>query len=291
MSEAGKGQGRKGGRPEEGQAGPFPGSGGGGSASLIGWIVSANIVALVALGVAVVALFFHPFVDENGDGGAPAVAQVSPTAQPSPAVQPTPTPVVVEDVSADDDPFWGPEDAPVTIIEFSEFLCPYCQRFAVETLPQIKQAYEGKVKYVYRDFIVHGEPATKISEATECADDQDKFWEYHDNLWVNYNALGQQAGAGIDALTSTLKGYASDLGLDTATFDDCLDTGKHTAEVQKDSQDAGSYGVRGTPGFFINGQPVSGAQPFSVFQQVIDAALEEAEASSAVPTAPSSPSC
>ena len=291
MSEAGKGQGRKGGRPEEGQAGPFPGPGGGGSASLIGWIVSANIVALVALGVAVVALFFHPFVDENGDGGAPAVAQVSPTAQPSPAVQPTPTPVVVEDVSADDDPFWGPEDAPVTIIEFSEFLCPYCQRFAVETLPQIKQAYEGKVRYVYRDFIVHGETAMKISEATECADDQEKFWEYHDNLWVNYNALGQQAGAGIDALTSTLKGYASDLGLDTATFDDCLDTGKHTAEVQKDSQDAGSYGVRGTPGFFINGQPVSGAQPFSVFQQVIDAALEEAEASSAVPTAPSSPSC
>jgi protein-disulfide isomerase len=200
-----------------------------------------------------------------------------PTPAASPAVQATPTPIVVE-VSVDDDPSWGPEDAPVTIVEFSEFLCPYCLRFAVQTLPQIKQAYEGKVRYVYRDFIVHGEPAMKISEATECADDQEKFWEYHDHLWENYQTLGQQAQTGVDALASTLKGYASDLGLDTATFDDCLDTGKHTAEVQKDSGDARAYGVRGTPGFFINGQSVPGAQPFNVFQQVIDAALEEAEA-------------
>jgi len=289
MSEGRKGSGRKGGPPEAVQGGPFPGSGGGGSSSLMGWIVSANIVALVALVLAVVALVLH-LTEEDGDGGAPAVAQVSPTAQPSPTVQATPTPVVVE-VSVDDDPSWGPEDAPVTIIEFSEFLCPYCQRFAQETLPLIEDAYEGKVRYVYRDFIVHGEPSLKISEAAQCADDQGKFWEYHDNLWENYNAVGQQAGTGIDALATTLKGYASDLGLDTATFDDCLDTGKHTAEVQKDSQDAQSYGVGGTPSFFINGQSLVGAQPFSAFQAVIDAALAEAEASSAVPTVPSSPSC
>jgi len=248
----------------------------------MGWIVSANVLALVALGVAVVALFFHPFVDENGDGGAPAAAQ------------PTPTPAAVVEVSVDDDPSWGPEDAPVTIIEFSEFLCPYCQKFAQETLPQIKQTYEGKVRYVYRDFIIHGEPAMKISEAAECADDQEKFWEYHDNLWEQYDTLvahyqtvSEQGETGMDALASTLKGYASDLGLDTATFDDCLDTGKHTAEVQKDSQDAGSYGVGGTPGFFINGQLVSGAQPFNIFQQVIDAALEGGESGSALPTVPS----
>ena len=126
MSEGSRRRGRKGGRPEEGQAGPSPGPGGGGSASLIGWIVSANIVALVAVVVAVVALVFHPFVDENGGGGASAVAQLSPTAQPSPAVQPspvvqpTPTPIVVE-VSVDDDPSIGPEDAAVTIVEFSDY--------------------------------------------------------------------------------------------------------------------------------------------------------------------------
>jgi len=296
MSEGRKGSGQKGGRPEAGQGGPFPGSGRGSSASPIGWIVSANIVALVALVLAVVVLVLH-LTEEDGDGGAPAVAQVSPTAQPT-VVQPTPTPVVVEDVSADDDPSWGPEDAPVTIVEFSEFLCPYCQRFAVETLPQIEQAYEGKVRYVYRDFIVHGETSLKISEAAECADDQGKFWEYHDKLWEQYNTLvahyqtvSEQPETGMNDLVSTLKGYASDLGLDTATFDDCLDTGKHTAEVQKDSQDGGAYGVGGTPSFFINGQLVVGAQPFANFKAVIDAALAEAEASSAVPTVPSSPSC
>jgi len=247
--------------------------------------VSANLLAVLAVVLAVVALVFQ-FTDEDEDNGQAVVGQPSPTAQPSPVVQPTPTQPAVVEASADDDPFIGPEDAAVTIIEFSEFLCPYCQRFALQTLPQIKQAYEGKVRYVYRDFIVHGEPATKISEATECADDQEKFWEYHDHLWENYSTLGQQAGAGMDALTSTLKGYASDLGLDTDTFDDCLDSGKHTSEVQKDSQDARAYGVTGTPAFFINGRLVSGAQPFSVFQQVIDAALEEAEASSAVPDVP-----
>ena len=129
---------------------------------------------------------------------------------------------------------------------------------------------------MYRDFAILGELSDKASEASECADDQDMFWEYHDLLWIN----------GVVDVNS-LKSYAAELGLDTATFNDCLDTGKNTAEVQNDSLDAQAYGVGGTPAFFINGQLVSGAQPFSVFQQVIDAALQEAEASSAVPTVPS----
>ena len=266
--------------------------GGGGSASRMRWaIVSANVVALLAVVLAVVALVLQFTDEDEGDGA--AAAKPTATAQPTTVVQATPTPAVVE-ASVDDDPSWGPEDAPVTIIEFSEFLCPYCQRFALQTLPQIKQTYEGEVRYVYRDFIVHGEPSTKISEAAECADDQDKFWEYHDKLWEEYNTLvahyqtvSEQPETGMNDLVTTLKGYASDLGLDTATFNDCLDTGKLTAEVQKDSQDARAYGVGGTPGFFINGQPVSGAQPFSVFQQVIDAALEGGEPGSALPTVPS----
>ena len=298
MSEAEKGRGRKGGPPEAGPAGPAPNPGTGGSGSRVGWIVSANLLAVLAVVLAVVALGFQ-FTDEDEDNGQAVSGQGTPTVQPTVVVQPTPTPPAVVEASVDDDPSWGPEDAPVTIIEFSEFLCPYCQRFALQTLPQIREAYEGEVRYVYRDFIVHGEPATKISEATECADDQDKFWEYHDHLWENYSTLGQQAQTGIDALTSTLKGYASDLGLDTATFDDCLDTGKHTAEVQKDSQDAGAYGVGGTPGFFVNGRAVRGAIPFEDYQgstgamqpgfkSIIDEALAAAEAGSALPVVPSS---
>jgi protein-disulfide isomerase len=126
--------------------------------------------------------------------------------------------------------------------------------------------------------------AQKAAEATECADDQGKFWEYHDLLFANQNALD----------VASLKSYAAQLGLDTATFDECLDAGEQAAEVQKDLQDGQSYGVGGTPSFFINGRVVSGAIPFEDyvtqqgpadgFQTIIDAALEEAEASSAVPT-------
>ena len=104
---------------------------------------------------------------------------------------------------------------------------------------------------MYRDFAFLSELSVSAAEATECADDQDKFWEYHDLVWA-------KGAADVDSL----KSYAADLELDTATFNDCLDTGKHNAEVQKDYQDGVSYGVQGTPAFFINGRLVSGALPF-----------------------------
>ncbi len=132
-------------------------------------------------------------------------------------------------------------------------------------MDQILETYEGRIKFVIRDFPLNSiHPyAQKASEATECADDQGKFWEYHDVLYANQNALD----------VDSLKGYAAELGLDTATFNDCLDSGKHQGEVEKDLQDGRSYGVTGTPAFFINGQLVSGAQPFNSFKAVIDAAL------------------
>ena len=148
----------------------------------------------------------------------------------------------------------------------------------MQTLPQIKQAYEGKIRFVFRNFPVHGDPAVKAAEATLCANDQGKFWEYHDLLFANQSALD----------VASLKGYAAQLGLDTAIFDQCLDGGEKTAEVQKDAQDGASYGVKSTPTFFINGRLASGAQPFSVFQQAIDIALTGGEPGSAIPTVPTS---
>jgi protein-disulfide isomerase len=136
----------------------------------------------------------------------------------------------------------------------------------VQTLPQIKQAYEGKIRFVLRNLPVHGDPAVKMAEATLCANDQGKFQEYDGKLWETYQANSQQAQTGVDAVVTALKGYASDLGLDTATFNDCLDSDKHASDVQKDAQDATSYGVRGTPTFFVNGRPVSGAVPFADYQ-------------------------
>jgi protein-disulfide isomerase len=119
---------------------------------------------------------------------------------------------------------------------------------------------------VYRDFPIKSHPlAQKAAEAAECADDQGKFWEYHDLIW----AKGAVDSAG-------LKAYAAELGLDTATFNDCLDSGKQASEVEKDYQDGESYGVTATPTFFINGQLLRGAKPFETFKTLIDAALAEA---------------
>ncbi|PIO00399.1 disulfide bond formation protein DsbA [archaeon CG10_big_fil_rev_8_21_14_0_10_43_11] len=167
----------------------------------------------------------------------------------------------------DDDPIKGDPKAPVTIVEFSDFQCPYCARFYSETLPQIVANYinTGKAKLVYRDFpLSFHENAQKAAEAAECADEQGMFWQMHDTLFENQNALG----------VASLKQYAKDLGLDSAAFDACLDSGSMTAETLADMQAGQSVGISGTPGFYVNDQLISGAQPFSVFEQAIEAALE-----------------
>lgn len=132
------------------------------------------------------------------------------------------------------------------------------------------ETYGDKIRFVYRDFPIPGHTyAQKAAEAARCAHDQGKFWEYQDLIWANQQALD----------VDSLKAYAAQIGLDTATFDDCLDSGKNASEVQKDSQDAQACGAKGTPAFFINGVQVVGAQPFSAFQQAIDAALQQAQGS------------
>jgi len=182
---------------------------------------------------------------------------------------PTNPPGQVQQVTADadDDAFLGDADAPVVIIEFSDYQCPFCARFWSQTLPALKSEYidTGKVKFVYRDF-----PLTSIhpmamsaAEATECVRDQggdDAFFEMHDAIFENQPALSD----------SLLRKLASDLGYD---INDCLDSGEFRSEVQNDLSDGQAAGGRGTPYFVINGIPLSGAQPFSAFKQVIDAEL------------------
>jgi len=172
------------------------------------------------------------------------------------------------DMSAliDDDTIKGDANAPVTIVEWSDFECPFCTRFYKETLSQIEENYirTGKVKFVYRDFpLSFHANAQKAAEAAECAGEQENFWEMHDLLFEN----------GVSRGTGSFKQYAADLGLDTASFNECLDSGKYASEVQKDFQDGQIAGITGTPGFIINGVLVSGAQPFEVFQQIIEGEL------------------
>ncbi len=166
----------------------------------------------------------------------------------------------------DDDPVEGSADAPVTIVEFSDFQCPFCEKFYSDTLGQVRKDYidTGKVKLVYRDFPLSFHPeAEKAAEAAECADDQGKFWEMHDKIFENQETMG----------VASYKQWAPTLGLNSATFNKCLDSGEKAAEVQADFSAGQSAGVSGTPTFFINGTAVVGAQPYSVFKQAIDAAL------------------
>ncbi len=171
----------------------------------------------------------------------------------------------------DDDPSMGDGSAPVVMIEFSDFQCPFCARFYSDTLPQIEADYieTGKVQLVYRDFpIGFHQYAKAAAMAAECADDQGKWRVMHDMIFENQATLSEQ----------NLKQWAADIGLDTATFNSCLDSKKYGDEVDNDVSDGSAAGVNGTPTFFVgkrNGtaQMLVGAQPYSAFQQAIDAAL------------------
>ena len=161
----------------------------------------------------------------------------------------------------------GATNASVVMVEYSDFQCPYCGRFYTQTEQQIMDAYvsTGKVRFVYRHFPlsqVHSY-AEKAAEASECAADQGKFWEYHNKLFENQKSL----------YLNSLKQYASDIGLNSTQFNTCLDSGVMQQRVSQDYKAGASSGVSSTPTFFVNDKKVEGAQPFSAFQSAIDSQL------------------
>jgi len=161
------------------------------------------------------------------------------------------------------DPVRGPADAPVTIIEFSDYQCPFCARVN-PTLDQVRKTYGDKVKIIFKDFPLPNHPqAPKASEAAHCAGEQGKYWEMHDHMFANQRALN----------VPELKQYAGGLGLDTAKFNQCLDSGKHAGLVASGLAQGEKMGVNSTPTLYINGRPLIGAQPFSAFKQIIDEEL------------------
>lgn len=230
------------------------------SFALIGFIVGyvAHGMDIKSLGVG------------NGPGNQPAVVQPTPT--PTAAAPTAPVAAAVPNPpKEDDDAVLGEKSAKVTMIEFTDYQCPFCARHFTQTFAQIKSEYidTGKVKYIVRDFPLSIHPnAPKASEATECADDQKEFWAMHDLLFQR-QALWSSAPNAPDLF----KQYAAELKLDAGDFNNCLDNGTYAAEVQKDFADGSSGGVTGTPAFFINGKKLSGAQPFASFKAAIDAEL------------------
>jgi protein-disulfide isomerase len=169
-----------------------------------------------------------------------------------------------------DDPVIGLDNASVTIVEYTDFQCSYCAQFHSTTYQQIKDEFidTGKVKFMFKDFpITQLYPfSEKAAEAANCAYEQDKFWEYHDMLYMKQ---AEWTRVGIPKM----KDYAQQLGLNITSFDLCLDSGVMRAKVLNDLTEGRGAGVTGTPSFFINGRYISGAMPFSEFKRIIEEEL------------------
>ena len=159
----------------------------------------------------------------------------------------------------------GPAAAPITLVEFSDFHCPFCRRIQ-STIAQVLGKYEGKIRLVYKDFPLDSlhPQARAAAEAARCAGEQGKFWEFHDKVYAGDS----------DATAPTMQLYAKQVGLEPAKFEACRSTRKYQAQVQADAAEGTKLGVTGTPGFFINGRFLSGAQPLEAFSKIIDEELE-----------------
>ena len=245
--------------------------------------ISTGLLMGLIAAVAVAAFFAGYYVSDAGSEGLTQedlddamsklelrlMQNMLPAAQTEPPVR----------ISADNDPVIGNPDAPITIIEFSDFQCPFCARFSVQTLPLLSEQYiqNGMVKLVYRDFPIQSSHpnALPAAVAAECANDQGQFKPMHDTIFVNQAQWGEQD---TSQAIATFSQYAGQLQLDQAVFDTCLTTGKYVNDVLADLEDGRTYGVTGTPSFFIGNDDIgyveiTGAQPFESFKRVLDAQL------------------
>ena len=214
-------------------------------------------------------------IARNVFGGAPGQEpQRQPQQPPPPQPQQPPEPERIDmDEIASPPPYRikGNPNAKVTIVEYSDFQCPFCARWARDTYPQILQTYGDKVKIVFKHLpLPFHQFAQKAAEAAECAGKiggAKAFWAMHDKLFQ----VGQPQGR-LDI--ASLKQFAKEIGLDEKRFSQCIDTGETAQIVMQDMNESQRLGVRGTPTFFINGVPVRGALPFEAFKQVIDQELQ-----------------
>ncbi len=244
-----------------------------------------NLLKGIVVAIAITAFFGGYFVGtlDNSESGISGeeldkiLTAIQKAPAPQPIQQPTqPNAPQIFQISLDDDPFKGDPNAPVIVVEFSDFQCPFCSRFYQQTLPLIQENYidTGKIKFVYRDLPLDSlHPNARLTHiAAECADEQEKFWEYHDVL---FDKQSQWQRLSSTDLPITLTQYAADLGIQTESFETCLESEEMANEVKKDVADATRYGSTGTPTFFIGTEEdgfikLVGAQPFAAFEAAIE---------------------
>lgn len=227
------------------------------------------LVAFLAIGY----LFAKVEMLQNGNTATvPSAVQqaTDPNAQ-APQEPAAPDPEQVKkDLKMGHFPVQGDNNAKVTIVEFSDFECPFCGRFYTDTLPQLKKDYidTGKVKLYYRHYPLPFHPkAVPLALAAECANDQDAFWKMHDKIFDN--------NATVATMTDDqIKQWGVDLGLDATTFNNCYDNKTHQKNIDDDNAAGVAVGVSGTPTFYINGKQLVGAQPFAAFKAIIDEELK-----------------
>ena len=168
-------------------------------------------------------------------------------------------------------PFLGNPNAKVTVIEYADYRCPYCERFYQITMPDLQTKYiaTGKIKFVYQDVAFLGPDSLTAGEGAYCALEQNKFWQFHDYM---FGHQGDESTTWAD--TANEISLAPTMGLNASLFATCLNSGKYAKQVTQDTVTAQTYGVTGTPTIFVNGTKIEGAQDVSVFDQAIDAALK-----------------
>ena len=187
---------------------------------------------------------------------------------------------------ADDDPYLGPEDAPVVIVEFSDYVCPYCGYFYINTLPLILEAYPNDVRFVHRDFPILAEESASASLAAACALEQGLFWELHDVLFSTHAGFDpdephERDGAFFESLVAKfseeeITGYAEEAGLDMDAYQACRDASTGRDEIVFDLQVGSQLGIESVPFYIVNGYVYSGSMPFETWQEIITTALAQA---------------
>ncbi len=230
-------------------------------------LVTLLVVAAFLIGVLVTKVQYLEKGQGTGTAAAPS-AQAPAAQQAQQGLQPGQK----VDVSVGSLPALGKENAKVTVIEFADFQCPFCEKWFTESGANLIKDYvdTGKVKFYFRHFAFLGDESKWSAEASNCANDQGKFWEFHDYLFKN------QQGENQGAFTKDkLKGFAATLGLNTSSFNSCLDSGKYTKAVTDDTTAGQTAGVSGTPTIFVNGQALVGAQPYTTLKTLIDQELSK----------------
>ncbi len=219
------------------------------------------VVGLLVGGLA--GFFLYPLIMLTQESNAAPLAGVEESDQIN---KPDPHQAIMLAVADGSRHFQGAADAPITLVEFGDFNCGYCGRWAEETLPQIDEKYiqTGQVRMAYVHYPILGADSMTAAQATECAAEQDSFWDYHNLLYANQ---------GIGFTPANLTKIAEELGLDTSAFEACLENFTDMASLENDVRLAQIMGVRGTPAFLINGIPLAGAYPYEDFERIIEGIL------------------